>query len=340
MNLHQSAWISVLTALLWTVSCAFNSDRQDDGEKEKQQLQENYQAKCAVLEGFYEGSIKTSTHVYPAEVGIYCEPKTLSDKKDAMGQPITVMVPNLVLIRTDIGQRERFEISYDFDSGAINNSGPSTSLNVGTIFEDTILTSISKHNFSSFNGQLRGSQITGNLAALAPYGTLDVVRNDSKIFSLNDQVSLKKLVNTVASNLSHFEGKYCGYFKIRNSDPIPYFNAELIVTMQKLSDLSIRMNGRFKVKESSGVLDRPTKFYFDLDDTLPKIAVDSVITFAGSYHFVMNGTLDQNDFFGTYTEDIGTTADFYMFKMNYTTSEPPKKCYEDAKKKLGKLISH
>jgi hypothetical protein len=335
MNIYMNKCICAIAVLLWATSCAFNSDREDDGDKEKQVIQENYQAKCAVLEGFYTGSIRANNSSYPAEVGVYCEPKELPDKKDSMGQPITVMAPNLVIIRTDSGQRDRFEISYDMDSGAIKNSSATSSLNTGQ-FDETILSSIVQYKFSSFDGQLRGSQIIGDLVT---YGILDVTRDPSKIFSLSDQVSLKKMVNSVANNLSRFEGKFCGHFKVRNSDPIPFFNAELIVTMQKLSELSIRMVGRYKVKESSGVLDRPTKFYFDLDDTLLKVTVDSVVTFAGSYHFVMNGTLNQDDFYGTYTEDIGTIADFYMLRMNYTTAEPPKKCFDEAKKKLNLLLA-
>ncbi|MFN7903745.1 MAG: hypothetical protein ACK5P5_01040 [Pseudobdellovibrionaceae bacterium] len=337
--------ILILAVTIFGSSCAFDTNRKDDRrekndliDEEIQEIQKTASNKCESLQGFYEGFITTSTRKYTTEVGVYCEP-TVIDKKDGSGNVVSILTPFMVITRTDIAQRDKFKISFNQQTTEISNDGAPIPSYKGV--DGTLYSSVQTNSFTGIVGRADGTRIQASITAQAPFGNLDVERSADKVFSIDDQADFKKLMEKLADVISLYEGKFCGHFKVRGGDPINYFNAELIITLQKISDLNYRVVGRFNVidadgQPSQGVLDRPTKLFFDFEESIAALTVDSVITFPGSYHFTMNGDFgsDKMSFAGTYIEDIGTAADFYMKKMKYS-GKPPKKCFDDAKKKLA-----
>lgn len=330
-----------LTISLLSGSCAFNNDRKDSNRKEQEETQEKFAANCAALQGVYAGTMTTSTATYPVEAGINCEQQPWGNKTDSYGKPIMVAVPYMTLARKDIAKRVSMQLAYDDYNGSISNIG--TALNLDENFNATILGSIQTTAISGISGFFDGNTISAQVNAAIPVGTLTITKDTTKVFSVEDDVSFKKMIKSLATKLSQFEGKYCGYFKVTLGD-YEYIHSELIISMRQDGEYLYTMSGQYNRHadsegDSSGILNSKTNLLFDFDTPAVKMSVVSVPKAANSYRFKMYGQFDGENYYGTYYEDlVGTTANFYLIKKNYSSKKPPTSCYTEAKKKLDQLF--
>ncbi len=333
------ALMSILA--IFAGSCAFNNDRNDSNRKEQEETQEKLATDCKALQGVYSGTLTTSTATFPVEAGINCEQQPWGTKTDAFGKPIMVAVPFMTLARSDIAQRVRLQLAYDSYAGVISNIGDAKKLD--DAYKNTIVGSIQSTAISGLSGSFNGTSISAQVNSEIPIGTLSLTKDTTKVFSVEDDVSFKKMIKNLAGRLSQYEGKYCGYFKVTQG-AYEFINSEVIISMRKDSEYSYTLSGQYNryadsEGDSSGLLNSKTNLFFDLDSANPMMAVISVPKGPTSYTFKMYGTFDGENYYGTYYEDlVGTTANFYLIKKDYSSKKPPTSCYAEAKKKLNQIF--